>query len=156
MQGRVKGFMEKKEMATTNLTQGNPFALLIRFALPLIFSGMLRQLYNFLDTTIVGRCIIMEALTAVGVTTPLNYMALGIFMGCAPGFCIPITQKFGAGDQKGFARYFCNGLYLVIGIGLLMTVIEMIFTRTFLIRMNTPGNLMELAVEYLRIIFLDQ
>ena len=77
---------------TLDMTRGNPMPLLIRFAIPLILGSLFQQLYSFVDTAIVGRCIGSDALTAVGVTGSLNFLVLGFTMGSAMGFCIPISQ----------------------------------------------------------------
>ena len=65
---------------TLDMTHGNPVSLLIRFALPLVLGSLFQQLYNFVDTAVVGQCISVEALSAVGVTNALNYLILGFTM----------------------------------------------------------------------------
>ena len=138
------------------MTQGNPLPLLVRFAIPLILGSLFQQLYSFVDTAIVGRCISAEALTAVGVTGSLNFLVLGFTMGSAMGFCIPISQAVGAGDSDEVSRNFWNGLYLSIGIGLFISVGVSFFTRPLLAMMKTPENLLDMASQYLRIIFMGQ
>ena len=146
--------MAKKQ--TLDMTQGNPLPLLVRFAIPLILGSLFQQLYSFADTAIVGRCISAEALTAVGVTGSLNFLVLGFTMGSAMGFCIPISQAVGAGDKDEISRTFWNGLYLSIGIGLTISIGVSLFTRPLLAAMKTPENLLDMATEYLTIIFLGQ
>ena len=141
---------------TLDMTQGKPLPLLVRFALPLIFGSLFQQLYSFVDTAIVGRCISAEALTAVGVTGSLNYLVLGLTMGSAMGFCIPISQSVGAGEQDEVSRNFWNGLYLSIAIGLIIGVGVSFFTRPLLVMMKTPAELLDMATEYLTIILLGQ
>ena len=146
--------MAKKQ--TLDMTQGNPLPLLVRFAIPLILGSLFQQLYSFVDTAIVGRCISAEALTAVGVTGSLNFLVLGFTMGSAMGFCIPISQAVGAGDSDEVSRNFWNGLYLSIGIGLFISVGVSFFTRPLLAMMKTPENLLDMASQYLTIIFMGQ
>ena len=146
--------MAKKQ--TLDMTQGNPLPLLVRFAIPLILGSLFQQLYSFVDTAIVGRCISAEALTAVGVTGSLNFLVLGFTMGSAMGFCIPISQAVGAGDRDEVSRNFWNGLYLCIGIGLIISVGVSFFTRPLLAMMKTPDNLLDMASQYLTIIFIGQ
>ena len=146
--------MEKTQ--TLDMTRGNPLPLLVRFAIPLIFGSLFQQLYSFVDTAIVGRCISAEALTAVGITGSLNFLVLGFTMGSAMGFCIPISQAVGAGDPDEVSRNFWNGLYLSVGIGLVISIGVSIFTRPLLIAMKTPAELLDMAVSYLTIIFLGQ
>ena len=139
-----------------DMTHGNPLPLLVRFAIPLILGSIFQQLYSFVDTAIVGRCISAEALTAVGVTGSLNFLVLGFTMGSAMGFCIPISQAVGAGDPDEVSRNFWNGLYLSIGIGLVISVGVSFFTRPLLAMMKTPTELLDMATEYLTIIFVGQ
>ena len=138
------------------MTQGKTLPLLVRFALPLVLGSLFQQLYSFVDTAIVGRCIGAEALTAVGVTSSLNFLVLGLTMGSAMGFCIPISQSVGAGEQDEISRNFWNGLYLSIGIGLVISLGVSIFVRPLLAMMNTPRELLSLATTYLTIILAGQ
>ena len=139
-----------------DMTTGNPLTLLIRFSIPLILGSVFQQLYSFADTAIVGRCISVDALSAVGVTGALNFLVLGLTMGCAMGFGIPISQSVGADNKEDISRFFWNGLYLSIGIGLVISIGVSIFVEPLLVWMNTPPELLEMAVDYLRIIFLGQ
>lgn len=146
--------MSKRD--TLDMTRGRPLPLLIRFALPLVLGAMFQQLYSFADTAIVGRCIGVDALSAVGITSVLNYLILGFSMGCAMGFCIPISQSVGADAREDISRYFWNGLYLSIFIELAVSVSISIFVRPLLIVMNTSEKLLDMAAEYFTIILLGQ
>lgn len=137
-----------------DLTRGNPFPLLVRFAIPLILGTIFQQLYSFADTAIVGRCISADALTAVGVTGSLTFMLLGFTTGSAIGFCIPIAQSVGAEEQEEINRYFWNGLYLCLFIGLLVGVGAHLLVRDLLIAMRTPTQLLDMSVDYLSVILL--
>ncbi len=138
------------------MTEGSPFLLIIKFAIPLILSSFFQQLYNFADTAIVGRCIGVEALSAVGVTGSLYSLILGFTMGGAIGFCIPLSQSVGAGKKEELNPYFWNGLYLSVGISLLVTIVITFFLGDILIFMKTPGNLLPMAKDYLTIIMMGQ
>ena len=141
---------------TVDMTKGNPLPLLIRFSIPLVLGSIFQQLYSFADTAIVGRCISVDALSAVGVTGALNFLVLGLTMGCAMGFGIPISQSVGASNKDDINRYFWNGLYLCIGIGLIISIGVGLFVRPLLEMMNTPPELLDMAVSYLQIIFFGQ
>ena len=141
---------------TVDMTKGNPLPLLIKFSIPLVLGSIFQQLYSFVDTAIVGRCISVDALSAVGVTGALNFLVLGLTMGSAMGFGIPISQSVGANSKDDINRYFWNGLYLCIGIGLIISIGVGLFVRPLLEMMNTPPELLDMAVEYLQIIFFGQ
>ena len=99
-----------KNRPVLDMTQGRPLPLLLRFGLPLVLGSLFQQLYSFADTAIVGRCISVDALSAVGVTGALDFLILGFTMGSTTGFCIPISQSVGAGRREDVSRYFWNGL----------------------------------------------
>ena len=139
-----------------DMTKGNPLPLLIKFAIPLVLGSIFQQLYSFADTAIVGRCIGVDALSAVGVTGALNFLVLGLTMGSAMGFGIPISQSVGAGNKEDINRYFWNGLYLSVAIGLVLSIGVSFFVRPLLVMMNTPAELLDMAVEYLQVIFIGQ
>lgn len=146
--------MSKKQ--TLDMTQGKPLPLLVKFAVPLILGSLFQQLYSFVDTAIVGRCISSDALTAVGVTGSLNFLVLGLTMGSAMGFGIPISQSIGAGDKEEVSRNFWNGLYLSIALGLVISIGVSFFVRPLLAMMKTPAELLDMATEYLTIILAGQ
>ena len=137
-----------------DLTRGDPLPLLVRFAIPLVLGTIFQQLYAFADTAIVGRCISADALTAVGVTGSLTFMLLGFTTGSAIGFCIPISQSVGAGDPEETNRFFWNGLYLCLLIGVTVGGGACLFVRPMLVAMNTPYHLIDMAQEYLTVILL--
>lgn len=139
---------------TMDMTQGRPLPLLVRFALPLMLGSFFQQLYSFVDTAIVGRGISVEALSAVGVTSSLNFVILGFTMGAAMGFTILISQSVGAGNPEDVGRYFWNGLYISLAMGLVVSVCVTPFVRSLLEMMNTPAQLLDMAAEYLTIIVL--
>ena len=122
---------------TMDMTKGKPLPLLLKFAVPLVLGALFQQLYSFTDTAIVGRCISSQALTAVGVTNALNQLVLGFAMGSAVGFCIPISQMVGAGEQEEASRNFWNGLYLSILMGLGVSLGVIFFVRHLLMLMKT-------------------
>lgn len=142
------------KQTTMDMTRGRPLPLLVQFAVPLVFSALLQQLYSFVDTAIVGRCLGVQALSAVGVTGSVSFFILRLVMGSAMGFNIPLAQCFGAGDERGFARYFWNGLYLITLLGLAATGVMLPLLRPLLVRLNTADELLPMAMEYLRVIVL--
>ena len=139
---------------TMDMTGGRPLPLLLRFSVPLILSALFQQLYSFVDTAIVGRCIGVQALSAVGVTSSVSFFILRLVMGSAMGFNIPLAQRFGAGDRADFSRYFWNGLYLIVLLGAAVTAVMLPLLRPLLVYLNTAAALLPLAMDYLRVIVL--
>ncbi|MDO5351183.1 MAG: MATE family efflux transporter [Lachnospiraceae bacterium] len=145
--------MEKKQ-TVRDLTQGTPIVQILLFSLPLVLGTLFQQLYSFMDTVIVGRCIGMDALGALGTTYSLNFLTLGFVQGFCVGLGIPISKSFGAKDPHQLHRYLWNGLWLCIGISLLFSVGMTAAAVPLLKLMHTPENLLGMAADYIHIIFL--
>lgn len=137
---------------TKDMTRGRPLPIIIRFAIPVFLGTVFQQFYNITDTAIVGRFIGPDALAAVGTTGPLNFLILGFVIGITNGFCIPVAQRFGAGDIKEMRRYAANAVYLCAFFAVLLTTFTMLFTRSLLRMMNVPDEVIDLS--YLYIIFI--
>jgi len=95
-----------------DLTSGSPFGLILGFALPMLLGLLFQQFYNMVDTMVVGQCLGVTSLAAVGSTGSINFMINGFCIGAATGFAIPVAQKFGAGDYKGMRKFVANAGYL--------------------------------------------
>ena len=95
-----------------DLTSGSPFGLILGFALPMLLGLLFQQFYNMVDTMVVGQCLGVTSLAAVGSTGSINFMINGFCIGAATGFAIPVAQKFGAGDHKGMRKFVANAGYL--------------------------------------------
>lgn len=141
---------------TIDMTQGKILPTLLKIAIPLIFGSLFQQLYTFADSAIVGNFVSSDALTAIGVTSSLNFLVLGLTMGSAIGFSIPISQGVGKGSEKETNKAFWNGLYLTLAIGLLVSIGVSPFVKPLLRLMNTSERLLDMATSYLTIIFVGQ
>lgn len=136
-----------------DLTVGSPMKLVWGFAVPLLFGFVFQQMYNFVDTAIVGRTLGSSALAAVGATGSLNFLILGFCMGICSGFSIPIAQSFGARNEAELRRYVTNSVWLAAGSSVVLAVITALGTRTMLIWMHTPADILDDAVSYIQLIF---
>ena len=141
---------------TIDMTQGKILPALLKFAIPLIFGSLFQQLYAFVDSAIVGNFVSNDALTAIGVTGSLNFLVLGLTMGSAIGFSIPISQSVGERNETEINKNFWNGLYLTLAIGLAVSLGISPFIRPLLILMNTSDKFLDMATTYLTIIFIGQ
>ena len=100
--------------ASRNLTTGSPTRLVIGFLLPLLGGLLFQQLYNMVDTLVVGRFLGMDALAGVGSTSSVNFLVLGFCIGICNGFVIPVAQKFGERDYPGLKRFVVNAILLAV------------------------------------------
>ena len=137
---------------TLNMTTGSPMRLLFSFALPLMFGNIFQQLYTVVDTAIVGRGVGMTALAALGTVDWLNWMMLGIAQGFTQGFCIRMSQKFGAQDLESLKKTLGTSLLLTAVVALAGTLIAQLGLPLFLKLMQVPAYLVPSATLYSRII----
>ena len=122
--------------------------LLFSFALPLMFGNIFQQLYTVVDTAIVGRGVGMTALAALGTVDWLNWMMLGIAQGFTQGFCIRMSQRFGAQDLEGLKKTLGNSILLTALVALVGTLIAQLGLPLFLEMMQVPAYLVPSATQY--------
>ena len=145
---------EKRTSGATDLTVGRPLTRILRFALPLVLGTLFQQLYSFVDTVIVGRCLGTDALGAVGTTYSLNFLILGFVQGACVGFGIPVAETFGAKDKEGLRKYLFNGAALCVALSVVFTIVTTLIAGPLLSLIHTPEELFADAVLYIRIIFI--
>lgn len=138
---------------TKDMTSGNPVKLIVAFGLPLLAGNILQQLYNMVDTIVVGRGVGVDALAAVGATGSFNFLVLGFIMGMAQGVSILVAQFFGSKDFRRLRQSITMSAYLSVIVCVSLTIISLLFSRDILIMMDTPSNILDDAVIYINIIF---
>ena len=138
----------------TNMTEGTPSKLIFTFALPLMIGNIFQQLYTVVDTMVVGRALGVSALAALGATDWLNWLFSGLVQGFAQGFCILMAQEFGAGNYKLLRKVIFNSLILSVIISGVVLITSQACARSVLILLNTPSDILNNSILYLRIIFL--
>lgn len=136
-----------------DLTHGNTLKLIITFCIPLIGGAIFQQLYNVVDTMIVGRFVGVDALAAVGSTGSLNFLIIGFVLGLTQGCGIPIAQAFGAKDERRMLQTIMNALYLCIFFCIFLTLLTYFATNTLLNWMQTPADIFKQSYDYISIIF---
>lgn len=137
---------------TKDMTQGNPFSLILKFSIPLMFGNLFQQLYNMADTVIVGRALGLNSLTAVASTGSLNFLIVGFVLGTCGGLSIPVAQQFGAGDYRKMRSYVANAAYVALALALVMTVLTTSLCYWILRWMKTPDHIFEEAYAYFVVI----
>ncbi len=133
---------------------GNIPSQLMKLFLPIFFGTLFQQLYNTVDTLIVGNYVGTQALAAVGATGAFVALLLGFFVGLCSGSSIIIAQSYGAGDETMVDHQVHTSLALSLVGGALLTVLGMLISRQALVWMNTPADVIDSATLYLRIYFL--
>ena len=144
--------MQKSEVK--DLTTGSPMKLILSFAVPMLLGFLFQQFYNMVDTIIVGKCLGVSSLAAVGSTGSINFMIIGFCTGACSGFAIPVAQKFGAGDYKGMRKFVANAGWLSAVFAVVMTTVVGLLCMNILQWMNTPEDIIQGAYDYIFVIFL--
>ena len=145
---------EKNTAQVLDMTTGNPYSLMLKFTMPLLLSQVFQQMYNTADAFIVGRYLGTNALAAVTSSGNLIFLLVSFFMGLAMGGGVVISRYFGAGDEKQVFRSVHTMMAFGIACGLVLTVVGVAFTPTFLVWMRTDPEVMPEAVSYFRYYFL--
>lgn len=138
---------------TKDLTQGNPFALLLGFSIPLMIGNIFQQLYTFADALIVGQAIGAFAMAAISSTEWITFILFSVIGGITQGCSVIISGFFGRHDEDGMEKsiYSTYGISLVTA--LLFTVLGQLLIHPLLILLHTPTEIIGLSAEYLRILF---
>lgn len=137
-----------------DMTEGSPTKLILAFLIPMLFGLLFQQLYNMVDTIIVGKYLGVKALAAVGSTGSINFMIVGFCIGICSGFAIPVAQKFGEKNEKALRQYVYNGAWLAIAFAAVMTFTVCLLCRDILIWMKTTDDIIDGAYAYIFVIFL--
>ena len=152
MEGRARSYAVPMHMVK-NLTEGSPLKCILGFAAPLFLGLLFQQVYNMVDTMIVGRFLGLTPLAGVGATGSLYFLVIGSCSGICSGFAIPVSQAFGANDHTAVRRFVTNSIWLSIGFASVLTAITVWQCRNMLTLMNTPEEAFEYAYMYIVIIF---
>ncbi len=106
------------------MTSGNELSLLLKFSVPMLIGNIFQQFYNMVDSIIVGNYVGKNALAAVGMTSSLNFLYFSLCNGFATGAGVLMAQYFGMKNEKRVKDCIGNSVYLLFGMGLLVSVIS--------------------------------
>lgn len=137
-----------------NLTQGKPSALILTFALPLMIGNVFQQLYTVVDTMVVGKALGVSALAALGAADWMNWLMLGFIQGITQGFGILMAQEFGAGKHEDLRKTIGCSMMLSFLSSIVLLCTGQLMARPVLELLQTPPQIIENALLYLRIMYL--
>ena len=141
------------ELDTAPLTHGSIWKKMLFFALPLLLGNLFQQLYNTVDSLIVGNFLGTSALAAVSSSGSLIFMLIGFLSGIAAGAGVIVSRYFGAGDHEKLRLTVHTTVAFGLVAGVLMTAVGVLLSPQILQWMDTPESVMPESVEYLRIYF---
>ena len=139
---------------TQNMTEGNIKKLVIRFAIPVMLSNLFQQLYNSVDSLIVGNFLGKEALAAVSSSGPLIFLLVSFFNGTAMGAGVVISRYYGAGEHEKVSRAVHTNVAFGLVSGTLLTIVGMAATPVILRWMGTAPEVLPNSISYFRYYFL--
>ena len=135
-----------------DMTSGSPMKMIFWFTFPIFIGNVFQQFYNMADAVIVGKFVGTKALAAVGSTGTIMFLINGFVIGMTAGFTVLTAQKFGAGDMKAMRKSVTGAALLSLVVGLILTVLFMVFMKPLLLLMNTPDDIFRDAYAYIMII----
>lgn len=132
-----------------DMTSGNPLKRIFFFALPIMLGMLLQQLYNTVDSIVVGRHISEAALSSVGTCSPLTFFFVAFSTGLSNGAGVVFAQYYGAKHMTDLRKAFSTAAILLFAIGLFLTAVGIIFARGMLgTLLKTPDDILSNAVGY--------
>lgn len=134
------------------LTKGKPWKVILLFAIPIMCRSVFQQFYNFVDSKIVSTYISTKAFAAVGATTVVSNTIIGFLAGFTQGFAISVANSYGAKDYKRMRKYIAGSIVLAFSIAVILMVVSLFFIDDLLRMLATPGDIMEDALAYVKII----
>ncbi len=144
----------KALFAPHDMTRGAPWKSILLFAVPMLIGNFAQQLYNTVDSAVVGKYVGDNALAAVTSTTPIFNLLLALFVGIATGAGIRVAQNYGAKDREGLSRVVGNCITLTIITSLIIMLIGIPLTDPILRLLGTPQEIFVWTGDYLRIFFI--
>ena len=147
--------MRLKSLFTArDMTEGAPWRRIAEFAVPMLLGNLAQQLYNTVDSIVVGKYVGDNALAAVGTSMPILNLLLAVFVGVATGAGIVISQHFGAKNRLALSRAIGNCLTLAAIASVATMILGTLITRPLLRLLDTPASVFEWCADYLIIFFL--
>ena len=146
-------FRARRSRRETNMTEGSISRHLIDFAMPLLIGNIFQQLYNTVDTWVVGNYVSNEAFSAVGTVGPIINMLIGIFMGLASGAGVVISQYYGARRDQEVSDTVHTSMMMTLILAAVFTFLGIFIAPAMLHMMKTPDNVFPESLAYLRIYF---
>ena len=142
-------------MAVTQMTEGNISKKLVFFAVPVLISNLFQQLYNTVDTAIVGRFVGANALAAVGTCNLVIVFMIYFFIGLSNGSSVVLSQAFGENDNEKIFKTVHTTMGLSVISGIALMTIGLLSAETILKWINTPDDVIGYAITYIKIYFLS-
>lgn len=137
-----------------DMTKGNTTKLLLEFSVPMLIGNIFQQIYNVVDSAIVGKYIGADALAAVGSTGSVNFLFFSLCIGVGSGSGIVASRYFGAKEHDNVKRVVANSCYIMMLVSFIMAILGFMLSGGVLHLLNTPADIFADAALYLQIMCL--
>lgn len=144
----------KKLFAPVDMTEGSPWKRIVLFTVPMLIGNIAQQLYNTVDSIVVGKYVGDNALAAVGSAGPILNLLLVLFMGISVGAGIMVSQYFGGRKREELSKTIGNCILLTALASGFVMIVGTIAARPLLELLNTPDSIIDWCTSYLVILFL--
>ena len=134
----------------TDMTKGNPWKLMLAFAIPLFIGNVFQMFYNIVDTMVVGRFVGAHALAAVGGAGSSYNLMLALITGFTGGGSVLLAQAFGSGDREEMRKSYGTSFLMILAAGLVFTFLGQLLGLPLLRVLRTPGDVIAESHLYLR------
>ena len=134
----------------TDMTEGSPTRHILKFAWPLLIGNLFQQLYNMVDSIIVGNFVGADALAAVGTCGSMNFLFFSLSSGLAVGIGIMVSQYFGAKEEEKVRLTIANSFYVLALAAVIVSVMGFTLAPQLLRLLSTPESIIGNSITYLR------
>ncbi|GAA0676750.1 MAG: MATE family efflux transporter [Clostridium cadaveris] len=142
------------DSSSSLMTEGCIWRKIVKFALPICWGNLFQQLYNIVDSVVVGNFVGRDALAAISSTGSLIFLLVGFFGGIFMGAGVVISKYFGAGKKDSVQRSIHTSIAFAIIAGIILTIVGTLLTPQILRLMGTPDSVFSNATLYVRIYFM--
>ena len=142
----------KNNRTIKDLTQGNMMKNMLVFSLPMLFGNVLQNLYNWVDSIIVGNFVGYHALAAVNIAFPIMFILISVVLGLTMATSILISQYAGANNEEMIKKTIGTTTIFLGASAVVVSIVGIVFSKQFLLLVNTPAEIMKDTQSYLIII----
>ena len=148
------GISLKKLFAPADMTVGKPWEQIVIFTIPMLIGNIAQQLYNTVDSIVVGRYVGDNALAAVGSASPIFNLLLVLFIGISVGASVMVSQYFGAKQREELSKTIGNCVTLTALASVIIMVLGALLVKPLLHMLNTPESIIDWCASYLMILLM--
>ena len=139
---------QRTKQVQINMLDGSIFSAMVRFAIPVFFSSIFQQLYNTMDTVIVGHTLGETALAAIGSAAPVYDLLMGFALGMGNGLSIVTARSYGSKDENTLKKSVAGSLVIGLVLTIVLTLITRVGLLPFLKLLKTPEEILEESYRY--------